>query len=560
MQAAGVSGTARYAGGLIGAALDLEGLPPVTGDASLSLDLDDLDGTASFTSLSVYPDGRAQTFADGALHYPFGLSENVIVGSGTDSTLRADFYGPGHEDVAGVLHDPNVGLLASFGATTDDRSSREDVVAAADYLAGMAYRRGSANSDDDGWYQYQCETNAACESRHAAPSADWTDWTTTTRDVVLGATAGWEARNAARPDTDRGFVRVARLTSAATDGGRGRHVVDGYTGTLAYGAFGAGFEQYTDQWTGLDGTPGSGHNWAGFQGTLSGSRPGGLARWSGPMLGFQSGQAAGANPFVEGRATIKLSLSNSLVDVLFTDVVSRDHQRTVADFGYENMDVESDGTFGDFQAGFIEGAFLGSAHEEAAGWFQHNSTQVMGSFGARRLPDTVTLEESGAARLLSAGFYAFEEWGVWGKQFHEDVFTAFIEQRTETAAGGTTYYWPSGRIEGTLSGSNPVSGTAVWTGGVRAYDTQSGEGWDPISGSARLAVDFDDATVDVDLTAFEGGHGDMSWRSLQLQSGSFRHSQGQATIEGSFYGATHQGAAGTFNRDRLRGIFGTVRN
>ena len=184
----------------------------------------------------------------------------------------------------------------------------------------------------------------------------------------------------------------------------------------------------------------------------------------------------------------------------------------------------------------------------------------MGSFGARRLPDTVTLEESGAARLLSAGFYAFEDWGFWGEQFHEEVFRAFIEQRTETSGGTTTYYSPSGRIEGTLSGSNPVSGVAVWTGEVRAYETQSGGGWDPINGNARLAVDFDDSTVDVDFTAFEGGHSDMSWRSLQLRSGSFRHSQGQATIEGAFYGATHQGAAGKFNRDRLRGVFGAVRN
>ena len=561
MQAAGVSGTARYAGGLIGAALDLEGLPSVTGNASLSLDLNALDGTASFTSLLVYPDGLAQTFADGALHYPFGLSDNAIVGSGTDSTLQADFYGPGHEDVAGVLHDPNVGLLASFGATTDDRPSREDVVAAADYLAGMAYQRGSANSADDGWYRYRCETDVACESRHAAPSADWTDWTGTTRDAVLGATAGWEARNVARPDTGRGFVRIARQTSADTDGGRGRHVVDGYTGTLEKGAFGAGFEQYTDEWTDENGTsPGSGNQWAGFQGTLSGSLPGGLARWSGPMLGFQSGQDAGANPFVEGLATVKFSLSDNLVDVLFTEVASRDDPRTVPDFGFEDLQAEADGTFGGFQSGSIEGAFLGSTHEEAAGWFQHNLTHVIGSFGAQRLPDTVTLEESGAARLLNAGFYAFEDWGFWGIQFHEEVFRAFIEQRTETAGGTTTYYSPSGRIEGTLSGSNPVSGTAVWTGEVRAYDTQSDGDWAPISGNARLAVDFDDSTVDVDLTAFEGGHGDMSWRSLQLRSGSFRHSQGQATIEGAFYGATHQGAAGKFNRDSLRGVFGAVRN
>ena len=116
-----LSGTARYAGGLIGAAIERPGLPPVTGDASLTLDLGTLDGTASFTSLLVHPDGIPETFAGGALHYPFGLSDNEIVGNGAGLTLQADFYGPGHEEVAGVIHDPRAGLLGSFGATADDR-------------------------------------------------------------------------------------------------------------------------------------------------------------------------------------------------------------------------------------------------------------------------------------------------------------------------------------------------------------------------------------------------------------------------------------------------------
>ena len=111
---ANLSGTARYAGGLIGTALDRSGLPPVTGDAGLALDLGTLDGTASFTSLLVYPDGIPETFAGGTLYYPFGLSDGVIVGTGAGLTLRADFYGPGHEEVAGLIHDPRAGLLGSY--------------------------------------------------------------------------------------------------------------------------------------------------------------------------------------------------------------------------------------------------------------------------------------------------------------------------------------------------------------------------------------------------------------------------------------------------------------
>ena len=125
----GSIGKAYYAGGLIGAAIDLAALPPVTGDANLTVDLDTLDGTADFTSLNVYSDEETMIFAGGALHYPFALSDSAIVGTDENSTFSAAFYGPGHEDVAGTLHDPRAGLLASFGATHDDRPQREEIIA-----------------------------------------------------------------------------------------------------------------------------------------------------------------------------------------------------------------------------------------------------------------------------------------------------------------------------------------------------------------------------------------------------------------------------------------------
>ena len=95
---------------------------------------------------------------------------------------------------------------------------------------------------------------------------------------------------------------------------------------------------------------------------------------------------------------------------------------------------------------------------------------------------------------------------------------------------------------------------------MSAFDTHSDDGWTPVSGTARLAVDFGSATVDVDFTDFEAGHGDVSWRSLRLRAGAFSHTRDGSAIEGAFYGSDHQGAAGTFHRDRLQGVFGAVRN
>ena len=563
----GEFGKVSYAGGLIGAAIDYAWMPPVIGNATLAVDLDTLDGTASFTSLAVYSDGDPETFAGGALYYPFALSDNAIVGTEADSTLSADFYGPQHEEVAGTLLDPRAGLIASFGATHDDRPDREEVIAAADYLAGMFTRHGATDSADNGWFRYRCETASTCEMRDDEAGM-WNDWTAETRENVLVSTAGWNERDTARLVGDRDFMRIERQSDATTDDRQGRHVVDGYLGTLEHGAFGTGFEKYSDAWTDSINTPGGLYEiWTGVQGAVTGSLPDERAQWSGVMLGYQGGQDAGENPFVQGRATIDFYLSTNLVEVAFSGVTSRDGQRTVTDFGFDDIQPQANGTFAGGAAGILNGAFLGSGHEEAAGMFHHNAASVTGSFGARAVPDTVTLEETGAVEVAGTftddsgthSFYGYNDWGLWGKQFHNELFGSMLKQ-TVRVEGNTRYYeTPTAHVSGTPSGSNPVSGSAVWNGNVRAFDVGHG-GFLPVTGNARLEVDFTDATVDVDFTDIDNGHDDLSWQGMRMTGGTFQDAQTSPTIEGAFYGSDHQGAAGKFDRDSLRGVFGAVRS
>ena len=113
--------TVRYAGGLIGTAVDIQCLPPVYGDASLWFGLDDLRGKASFTSLETELDGGRYVFGGGSLHYPIAVTADGIRDEASGVSLVADFYGPRHEEVAGTLDDTRAGLLASFGARHDER-------------------------------------------------------------------------------------------------------------------------------------------------------------------------------------------------------------------------------------------------------------------------------------------------------------------------------------------------------------------------------------------------------------------------------------------------------
>ena len=255
--------------------------------------------------------------------------------------------------------------------------------------------------------------------------------------------------------------------------------------------------------------------------------PDGRAQWSGLMLGYQGSHNALDNPFVEGVATVDFYLGPNRVDVTFSDVASRDGQRALPDFSFRGFQPLADGTFSDWnETGLLKGAFLGSGLEEVGGIFRHRATSIWGGFGARAVPDTVTLEETGTTSFagdyiqnsVTRSIYAYDDWGFWGRQFGANVFTAIIEQSITTEGSITYYGAPTTRVSGTRSGSNPVSGGAEWLGGVRAFSTGS-EGHLPVSGSARLKVDFSDSTVDVDFTDLSGGHGDLSWQGLQVDSG-----------------------------------------
>ena len=333
---------------------------------------------------------------------PSRSTETRIVGTDASSTLLADFHGPRHEDAAGTLHDPDAGLLASFGTTFDDRPGREAVVASADHLSGLAWWSGGADPAGNGWVEYRCGANAGsgCEGRDEA-AGRWGDWTPETRASVLAATAGWNWRGTAKSYADHDFARIARQTVASAGGGQGSHAADGYTGALEHVAFGTGFEMSADPRSdfGMDILD----VWSGVQGAASGGIPAGSARWSGLMLGYRHGEAADDDPFVEGLASVEYSLPTSDLAVAFSEVATRDGRRRLADFGFEDTPLQADGTFvADGGSGSLRGVLFGPAQEEAAGTFHHNAARVTGSFGAVRLPDPAPGQAatSAAARAL----------------------------------------------------------------------------------------------------------------------------------------------------------------
>ncbi|MDD9993832.1 MAG: hypothetical protein OXP75_18700 [Rhodospirillales bacterium] len=187
-----------------------------------------------------------------------------------------------------------------------------------------------------------------------------------------------------------------------------------------------------------------------------------------------------------------------------------------------------------------------------------------------------TTGEFGAVPIDSAGdaFTAeFFRWGAWGGVLRDDYVTC---EAIGCPPAGDTIFWAhltsetdgtvTMTVDGTRSGTSPASGSAVWSGDVHAYETEdvvTSEGtsvtiYAPVEGDARLEVDFTAITLDVEFTNFDNSQADMSWGGLALDNGEFGGET--AGIEGSFYGPDHEGAAGTFARDGLAGVFGALRS
>ena len=110
-----LQGGITWSGSLIGVDLGRAMLPPVFGDAELQVELATLQGTASFDDLTVHVDGVSSAFRAPHLGYAINVTGNSF--SDANGYVRGGFFGPAHEEMAGVLDDRTaaVKLIAGFG-------------------------------------------------------------------------------------------------------------------------------------------------------------------------------------------------------------------------------------------------------------------------------------------------------------------------------------------------------------------------------------------------------------------------------------------------------------
>ena len=125
---------------------------------------------------------------------------------------------------------------------------------------------------------------------------------------------------------------------------------------------------------------------------------------------------------------------------------------------------------------------------------------------------------------------------------------------------------------GVESGSNPVSGSATWTGAMVGRQGNQEPG-PTVSGNARVTFDFAANNLDVALTGIRSAtgdtHADLTWDNVPVRNGAFGDlsaggpdvpgQESFRSIQGAFYGPNHEEVGGVFQREQLTGAFGATR-
>lgn len=117
LHAEGQTGTARWNGLILGTDLGSTGLPPVIGDATLTINLETMQGNARFTNLVVLVEGTETAFRSPTLAYDVNGTRNTF--RDLDGYVQGAWYGNEHQEAAGTVLDqrPNIDLSAAFGAS-----------------------------------------------------------------------------------------------------------------------------------------------------------------------------------------------------------------------------------------------------------------------------------------------------------------------------------------------------------------------------------------------------------------------------------------------------------
>lgn len=184
--------------------------------------------------------------------------------------------------------------------------------------------------------------------------------------------------------------------------------------------------------------------------------------------------------------------------------------------------------------------------EQATTFTPEQETKVVGTRQGVHLRGTTGAD-------TTFGVVDFRGLGGWLK------YSTFSADRSTFDIG---VRWAGGASAGQHSGTNPISGSATWTGAMTGWDKLSDE--DPLIGDATLTFDMARQVLDLAFTniaTHDDGrkYDDMNWSDVQVTDGHFSERTGPDSLSGYFYGPNHDEVGGVFERRHIVGAFGANR-
>ena len=154
----------------------------------------------------------------------------------------------------------------------------------------------------------------------------------------------------------------------------------------------------------------------------------------------------------------------------------------------------------------------------------------------------------------SGGQLSYDTFGVWG------AYNVGTPLHGSTTLQGMDVRFAFPMSLGMGSGSNPMTGSATWTGvmaGVKIGGSSLGA---EVTGDAEMAVDLGASSLDLEFTniaeTVSGAPGnDIYWQGVSMRSGSFQ----AVGLDGRFYGPNHEEAGGVFEHSGIAGAFSLAR-
>ena len=158
-------------------------------------------------------------------------------------------------------------------------------------------------------------------------------------------------------------------------------------------------------------------------------------------------------------------------------------------------------------------------------------------------------------RLTASGAgINFNTFGVWGTY---NAGTPLVSSTTVQGVG-VRFAFPISLGDG--SGSNPLTGSASWTGAMAGVKVGTSSLGAEVTGDAAMTANLGASSLDLEFTniaeRFSGARSsDILWQGVPMQSGSFQASG----LDGRFYGPNYEEAGGVFERSGIAGAFSLTR-